>query len=88
MALLWKMTCNLRHPMGLRHPVAVLVHGHTTMTHLYIYKIRRGESPPVESVCHYHVYVLGLGVSGLSVCRCKVSVIIIMYMFWGREYRV
>jgi len=25
-ALLWKMTCNLRHPMGLRHPVLYVLH--------------------------------------------------------------
>ena len=27
-----KMTCNLRHPMGLRHPVSVF---HICVTHLY-----------------------------------------------------
>ena len=52
MALLWKMTCNFRHPMGLGHPVSyvylLIVHTHTlclsqTRTHTLSLSL----SPPI-----------------------------------------
>jgi len=37
MALLWKMICNLRDPMSLRHPARLTTHEAENFTHTYCY---------------------------------------------------
>jgi len=46
MAILQKETCNLRHPMGLRHPVFFLEY-HTHTTHI-----------TTHTVTHSHTFLL------------------------------
>ena len=51
LALLRKMTCNLRHPMGLRHPVRwICTHAHTSLNSKRLSASKRKVLPPKRHI--------------------------------------